>query len=233
MTIENPEIPSDANTYIEAGGVVSIEAEHYSNTGTNGEHSWQLEKDFGRSGDSMKVYPEISGTVDDADIKTSSAYLEYNVYFTNAGTYTWDVYRMPTLDERGSSRVAVAIDDGAPTVLRGTSTYSGSRSKTDAWSHGVLTNIEKLSTTVTVSEPGMHTLRIYSVSPSVTIDKAVLTLDSVYSYFGAPESCNTTYNTEKLETPSSTETEPSEEITKIFEPKAVIGELEKSEAKRS
>ena len=227
VTIENPEITSDANTYIEAGGVVSIEAEHYSNTGTNGEHSWQLEKDFGRSGDSMKVYPEISGTVDDADIKTSSAYLEYNVYFTNAGTYTWDVYRMPTLDERGSSRVAVAIDDGAPTVLRGTSTYSGSRSKTDACSHGVLTNIEKLSTTVTVSEPGMHTLRIYSVSPSVTIDKAVLTLDSVYSYFGAPESCNTTYNTEKLETPSSTETEPSEEITKIFEPKAVIGELEK------
>ena len=114
VTIENPEIPSDANTYIEAGGVVSIEAEHYSNTGTNGEHSWQLEKDFGRSGDSMKVYPEISGTVDDADIKTSSAYLEYNVYFTNAGTYTWDVYRMPTLDERGASRVAVAIDDGAP-----------------------------------------------------------------------------------------------------------------------
>lgn len=227
VTIENPEIPSDANTYIEAGGVVSIEAEHYSNTGTNGEHSWQLEKDFGRSGDSMKVYPEISGTVDDADIKASSAYLEYNVYFTNAGTYTWDVYRMPTLDERGSSRVAVAIDDGAPTVLRGTSTYSGSRSKTDAWSHGVLTNIEKLSTTVTVSEPGMHTLRIYSVSPSVTIDKAVLTLDSVYSYFGAPESCNTTYNTEKLVSAATTESAPTEDIKKTYEPKAVIGNIEK------
>lgn len=227
VTIENPEIPADANTYVEAGGVVSIEAEHYSNIGTNGEHSWQLEKDFGRSGDSMKVYPEISGTVADADIKSKSAYLEYNVYFTNAGTYTWDVYRMPTLDERGTSRVAVALDDGTPTILRGTNTYSGSRSKTDAWSHGVLTNTEKLSTTITVSEPGMHTLKIYSVSPSVTIDKAVLTQNSIYSYFGAPESYNTTYNTEKLASPKTTETAPEGDITKTYEPKAVIGNIEK------
>lgn len=231
VTIEDPEIPSDEKTYIEAGGVVSIEAEHYSNAGTNGEHSWQLEKDFGRSGDSMKVYPEISGTVADADIKTSSAYLEYNVYFTNAGTYTWDVYRMPTLDERGASRVAVALDDGTPAILRGTNSYpkssSETKNKTNAWSHGVLTNIEKLSTTVTVSEPGMHTLRIYSVSPSVTIDKAVLTLNSVYSYFGAPESYNTTYNTEKLLSAATTESAPTGDTKKTYEPKAVIGNIEK------
>lgn len=226
VTIENPMVPADEKTYIEAGGVVSVETEHYSNTGTNGEHAWQLEKDFGRSGDSMKVYPELSDTIEEADIKSSSAYLEYNVYFTNTGEYTLELYRMPTLDERGTARVAVALDDGDPTVLRGTSEYTGSRSKTDAWSHGVLTNIEKLGTTVEVSEPGMHTLRIYSVSPSVVIDKAVLSLDDVYSYFGAPESYNTTYNTSRLKTETTVETAPSEDITKTYEPKVVIGGLE-------
>ena len=60
----------------------------------------------------------------------------------------------------------------------------------------------------------MHTLRIYSVSPSVTIDKAVLTLDSVYSYFGAPESYNTTYNTEKLVSAATTESAPTGDIRK-------------------
>ncbi|MCC8168894.1 MAG: glycosyl hydrolase 115 family protein [Oscillospiraceae bacterium] len=228
VTIENPTEDLKEKTYVEAGGVVSIEAEHYSDAVSNGDYEWRLEEDFGRSGDSMKAYPDIADTVAESDVLTDSAYLEYNVYFTNAGTYTLDVYRMPTLDERGSCRFAVSADNGTPTVLKGTSSYPSSSSETknraNSWANGVLANSEKLSTTVTISEAGYHTIRIYNMSPGVVIDKLVLHTDSVSSYFGAPESYNTTYNTERLRATTTTESAPdeSETIAKTFEPSAVI-----------
>lgn len=226
IIIENPSGEFGEKTYIEAGGTVSVEAEHYSRAQANGVYEWKTVKDFGRSGDTVKAYPELADTVEDGDILSQSAYLEYDVYFTNAGTYTWDVYRMPTLNERGSCRVAAALDGGAPNVLRGTSTYSGSRDKNNAWSKGVLMNSEKLSCTVEVKEPGLHTLRLYNVSPSVVIDKMTLSLAPVNSYFGAPESYNTTYNTTKLETVSTAEREPAKEAQKAFEPKVFVGNTE-------
>ena len=87
--------------------------------------------------------------------------------------------------------MAVAIDDGTPTVLSGTNKYSGSRSKTDAWSKGVLCNCEKLTTKINVSEAGYHTVRVYNVSTGVVIDKMLLSKNNINSYFGAPESYNT------------------------------------------
>ena len=75
----------------------------------------------------MKAYPETDSNAKESDLTNSAAYMEYKVYFTNAGSYTLDVYRMPTLNERGTMRLAVAIDDGTPTVLSGTNKYSGAR----------------------------------------------------------------------------------------------------------
>ncbi len=228
VTIENPTEDLSEKTYVEAGGVASIEAEHYTAAVSNGVYEWQIEENFGRSGDSMKAYPDIADTVSESDVLTSSAYLEYSVYFTNAGTYTLDAYRMPTLDERGSCRFAVGLDGATPTVLKGTNSYPSStsetRNKSNSWANGVLANSEKLSTTVTISEAGYHTVRLYNMSPSVVIDKLVLHKDGVSSYFGAPESYNTTYNTERLASATTTETEPeeSETIAKTFEPAAVI-----------
>lgn len=229
VTIENPNETINEKTYVEAGGVVSIEAEHYTDIKSNGDYEWKNEKDFGRSGGSMKAYPDIAANANESNLVNSSAYMEYNVYFTNAGTYSWDIYRMPTLNERNNMRFAVSLDNGTPVVLKGTNNYSGSQNKNDAWSKGVLTNNEKLSTSVTVSQAGYHTFRIYNVSPGVVIDKMVLSKNAVNSYFGAPESYNTTYNTSKLTTVTSNEQQPSGKVKKKYEPKAVIGEISKSE----
>lgn len=235
VTIENPSIPSGDAVYIETGGVVSIEAEHYSDIVSQNGYEWKLEKDFGRSGDSMKVYPETASNAGESDIAGSAAYLEYDVYFTNSGEYTWDIYRMPTLnegDDTRSCRFAVAFDSGEPTVMRGTSAYPSStgetKNKANSWSQGVLMNSEKLSTSITVDEPGIYKIRIYNISPGITIDKMVLHKDDISSYFGAPESYNTTYNTEKLSSATTNEASPETEPAKLYEPKTVIGSIAKS-----
>ncbi len=219
-------------TYVEASGYVSIEAEHYSSLADKGEYEWRVEKDFGRSGDSLKIYPTLAADVSESMIASTSAYAEYNVYFENSGTYTLDVYRMPTLNERGSMKFAVGIDDANPKVLSGTNKYSGSSSKTDAWAKGVLCNSEKLSTTVNVPTAGLHTVRLYNVSAGAVIDKMVLThgTNVPYSYFGAAESYNTSYNKVTAELPqASTTVAPKDNITKVFEPDVTVGKVEKTE----
>jgi hypothetical protein len=227
VTIDKQTEVTDEKTYIETDGTVSIEAEHYTNSVKNGEYEWKVEKDFGRSGDSLKIYPNLATDVADADIKTKSAYTEYNVYFENSGTYTLTAYRMPTLNERGTMRFAVGIDDTTPTILKGTSTYSGSSSKTDAWAKGVLNNTETLTTTVTVPSSGYHTVRLYNVASGVVIDKLVLTRDAApYSYFGAPESYNTTYNKVTPTFPVSANDTEVTGIKKTYEPDVLVGNVQ-------
>lgn len=233
VTISNMADVTAEKTYVEASGIVSIEAENYSNAVTNGEFEWKTEKDFGRSGDSIKVYPNLSEAVNNADILTKSAYTEYNVVFENSGEYTLDVYRMPTLNERGGVRFAVGIDDNAPVVLTGTSTYSGSKDKNNAWSKGVLSNSEKLSAKVNIAEAGKHTVRIYNITSGAVIDKLVLTKgsDVPYSYFGAPESYNTTYNNILPTLPEASVTEEIGEIGKSYEPDVVVGMIDNKDNK--
>jgi hypothetical protein len=229
VTIDKQTEVTDEKTYVETDGTVSIEAEHYTNSVKNGEYEWKVEKDFGRSGDSLKIYPNLATDVADTDIKTKSAYTEYNVYFENSGTYTLTAYRMPTLNERGTMRFAVGIDDTTPTILKGTSTYSGSSSKTDAWAKGVLNNTETLTTTVTVPSSGYHTVRLYNVASGVVIDKMVLTKNAApYSYFGAPESYNTTYNKVTPTFPVSANDTEVTGIKKTYEPDVLVGNVQVS-----
>ncbi|MBQ3462449.1 MAG: glycosyl hydrolase 115 family protein, partial [Clostridia bacterium] len=230
--MSNPADVTDAKTYVEADGTVSVEAEHYTSLTDNGVYKWQVEKDFGRSGDSLKIYPNLSEDVTNTatEMLANSAVASYDIYFETTGTYNVNIYRMPTLNERGTCRVGIGLDNGNPVALGGNNTYPSSsndtRTKTKAWPNNVLKNNEILTTTVTVSEAGKHTLKLYNVSSGMVIDKIVLVKGSVpYSYFGAPESYNTTYNNE-ITVPETTDTQKDEsKITKTFEPKAVMGDV--------
>lgn len=139
---------------------------------------------------------------------------------------------MPTLNARGTCRVAVGLDDGSPVSIGGTnnsptSTSDSKRGSGNSWVKQVLANSEVLTAAFTNVTAGKHTLKLYNVSSGMVIDKIVLAQNIVPSYFGAPESYNTTYNTEKLSNAKPTDNE-TKDITKIFEPKAVAGVVSRS-----
>lgn len=183
-------------TYVEADGYVSIEAEHYTDSVKNGDYEWKLEDGFGRSGDSVKIYPAAGAKVSTPD-KNNSAYLEYDVYFTSSGKFPIDVYRMPSINELGGStlRCAVGVDDGTPVKFNGNTKTTDGSSGTDAWGKGVLQNADIISGTITVPSAGLHTIRLYNEDAGVVIDKMVITTgEKKASYYGAPESYNTYYN---------------------------------------
>lgn len=205
-------------TYAEANGYVSIEAEHYTESIENGNYKWQEQDDLGRSGASMKFVPDTAASISD-----NSAYLEYDVNFDTTGTFDIDVYRMPTLNERGSVKFAVGIDSGTPAVLAGTNKYSGGT--TDKWAEGILNNNETLTAQITVNEAGIHKIRLYGMDTGVIIDKMVITTGTKYaSYYGAPESYNTTYNTSAASMPEAKEaaTSITGDIDALFTPELYI-----------
>lgn len=155
-------------------------------------YEWIEQDDLGRSGTSMKFMPDTAASAQD-----SGAYLEYAVNFKSTGTFSADVYRMPTLNERGSVNFGIGIDEDQPTVLEGRNTYYNNSNGTDRWGMGILNNTEVLTAEITVDEPGIHRIRLYGIDPGVIIDKLVITTgEKQGSYYGAPESYNTTYNCE-------------------------------------
>ncbi len=202
----NPEMEVKKG-YYEANGIVSMEAEHYSNSVAVNGQEWKVFSDLGNSKDSMKVYPDTSyenkclfsnDTLVSEAMKTAP-YLEYNIYFETSGTYTGSFYRLPTLNEGKyddgtgkSCRVLVGLDDGVATLLRCNSVvgeYGGS-----LWSYGVQGNQDIFTFTVNVDTPGWHTLRVLKADAGITFDKIVLTHNSaiaVTSKLGAPESYQT------------------------------------------
>lgn len=213
-------------TYVESDGYVSIEAEHFTNSVKNGEYEWKIEEDFGRSGDSVKIYPNLSKNVTSPN-KENSAYLEYNVYFDSEGTFPIELYRMPTINELSGStmRCRVGIDDAVPVQFNGTTKTTDNSSGADSWGKGVLQNTEILSGKITVPSRGLHTIRLYNESAGFVLDKMVITTgDKKASYFGAPESYNTTYNNQMKSLPEATtpSTEQAGNITALFTPAAMI-----------
>lgn len=213
-------------TYVESDGYVSIEAEHFTNSVKNGDYEWKIEEDFGRSGDSVKIYPNIAKNVVSPSME-NSAYLEYNVYFASEGTFPIDVYRMPAINELSGStmRFGIGIDDANPVLFNGNTKTTDNSAGADAWGKGVLQNTEMLSGTITVPSKGLHTVRIYNESAGVVLDKLVITTgEKKSSYFGATESYNTTYNNQIKPLPLATiaSTEQTGNITALFTPSAMI-----------
>ncbi len=226
VTLDNTDVSAEEKAYIESDGYVSIEAEHFTKSVKNGDYEWKVEKGFGRSGDSVKAYPDTAKTVATPN-KDNSAYLEYDVYFTSAGTFDIDMYRMPTLNEvsGASMRCDIGVDDGAPVRFSGTTKAVDKSTGTDAWGKGVLQNTEVLSGKITVPSEGWHEVRLYNESAGVVVDKFVITTgEKKESYYGAPESYNTTYNNQikPFPAPSVAAAEQTGDITPLFEPLAMI-----------
>ncbi len=152
----------------------------------------------------MKAYPTFDTTAAENPSLENTAVAEYDIYFASAGTFELDLYRMPTLNERGAQRAAVAIDGDEPIVLTGTNEYQEANIDASAWAKQVMINNETLSVNVTVSEPGIHTLRLYAMDPGFIVDKIVITTgEKKESYLGAPESYNSTYNSEAPQFPEA------------------------------
>jgi hypothetical protein len=175
-----------AGGFVEAHGHVSIDAAHFDGRVAPGGADWRVVRGLGRRRAAVEAVPSTAAPIT-ADITARAPELSYRVRFTSAGTSPVRVFRLPSLDERGQRRVAIAIDGGPATLLTGQAIATGNRG--DAWARNVEDGIEKMTGSVVVTEPGDHVLRLLMVDPGMAVDQIVVDTGGLpVSYLAPPES---------------------------------------------
>lgn len=184
VSVANPEQvpPRRFQGFIESDGVVAIEAPHYSRAVNDGNVRWTTLPDFGRTLGGVTIDPV---TAAERTPGGSAPRLEYDVFLQSHGELTLDLHVAPSLDFQSGKglRLAVSIDDGAPQVLK-LDTWSK-----ENWERAVAENIRRLSSTHTVDRAGLHTVKIWMVTPGVVLERIVIDAGGLRpSYLGPPES---------------------------------------------
>ncbi|MEU9290889.1 glycosyl hydrolase 115 family protein [Streptomyces sp. NPDC048275] len=183
-----------ARGFVEAHGYVSIDAVHADHRVPRGGARWRTVRGLGRGTGALEAVPSTAAPFT-GDLATKAPELRYRVRFATAGTFPVTVFRLPSLDERGHRRLAVGLDDQPVTVLSGQAVATGNRG--DAWARNVEEGIEKLTATVTVTEPGEHVLRLFMVDPAIAVDQIVIDTGGLpVSYLAPPESYHPVFHPE-------------------------------------
>jgi hypothetical protein len=188
--VENPTFARGRpKGFVEANGYVSMEADHYSRAvNTNGVR-WKVLPDIAKTGNGMTPWPV------DAASQTpggDSPRLEYQLTLTSSGPVTVSTMLQPrnnVLPTNGL-RYAISIDDAAPQIVNVTAaTGADDGGMNRQWERNTSDNTTITWTTHEVAAPGVHTLKLWMVDPTVIVQKLVVETEALpYSYLGPPES---------------------------------------------
>ena len=160
-------------TYAAANDIVSIPAACPTllTPGPNGH--WEKEDDLGHFGASLKLWPNDAPAVEQPTPGTA-AIASYTFYLPERTAFAVELYRIPTLNQRGKMRVGLALEGGSPVVLEGTNAFFNNSQGDDPWGKGVMRNYEVLRTEFNSQMPGLHTLNLYQIDPGFVLEKIVV-----------------------------------------------------------
>ncbi|MBN2351507.1 MAG: glycosyl hydrolase 115 family protein [Spirochaetales bacterium] len=181
-----PEIPDRdiGEGFLEGGGYVSMEAEHFSRAVEREPFTWRRVPELGRTLSGMTASPVNRGGVKPA---FDGPRLEYTLHLFKPGKVKVLVYASPSLDFRneGGLRYAVSFDDQRRQTVNLHDHFDY-----NAWCRAVADNILVTSSEHSLSEAGTHVLHLWLVDTGVVFEKIVVDAGGVRScYLGPPESC--------------------------------------------
>jgi hypothetical protein len=181
VPVINHEAPAGAG-FVETGGVVSIEAEHYTRALAPAGRSWLTVPDLGRTLSGVTTLPVEATAATIADGQR----LEYAMHLFDAGTLKVHAILAPTqkIQPGQGLRYAISFDDEPPQVVN----VHADTSK-EAWSRTVLDGVTELTTTHRLAKPGAHTLKYWALDPGLVLERLVVDAGGLKpSYLGPPES---------------------------------------------
>jgi hypothetical protein len=181
LHIFNPSInAASLPKFVESGGVVSMDAGHFTRHTDRYGAGWRTIADLGRStGDAVAVFPTTTASTDDPG---SGPSLEYDFYVFHPGKARVLITALPTqrIHAGRHLRYAAAIDDASPAVVN--------LEDAGRWEDNVLRAAVTGASDGVVAKPGKHTLKIRMMDPGVVLDKIVLDFGGMKpSYLGPPE----------------------------------------------
>jgi hypothetical protein len=190
VTSFNPSEPTrnSLEGFVEGGGGVSIEAEHYTKKTDAGANRWIRLPNYGRTLSAMCA----DGPADvQATPGKDSPCLEYKMYLFRSGNVDVAGTVGPTLNfiPGRALRYAFSFDDEAPQVVTIVPTDFKAQNGNRDWEESVKNECWHVSSIHTLDRPGYHTLKVWMVDPAVVLEKLVVNTGGVKpSYLGPPES---------------------------------------------
>jgi hypothetical protein len=181
----------DVAGFVEANGYVSIDGDHFSRKVDGNGVRWTVIPDIGRDSAGVTAFPPTAASVAPGG---DSPRLEYTTTLFTAGPVTVWTYVSPRNNVRfeGGLKYAVSIDGQAPqTIDIIGATGANDTTMNRQWERNTSDNVNRTSATVTVDAPGVHTVKIWLVDPTVVVQKVVVDtggLAAQPSYLGPPES---------------------------------------------
>ncbi len=199
LPVVKPAAPS-ADTFVEAGGYVAMRADHYTSLVAQNGVSWQLIPDIGRADPgaaSVGLTPTPSSAARVAAPGGATPHLEYDMHLYSTGTVRVWVYLSPrnnALPTRATSgeglKYGISIDGETPQVVN-IQTVTGAIDATmnQPWERNTSDNVARVYSSHTVATAGKHTLKLWTVDPTVVVQKLVVDTGGLRdSYLGPPES---------------------------------------------
>ncbi|WP_406439476.1 glycosyl hydrolase 115 family protein [Streptomyces sp. NBC_00631] len=175
--------PRGLRGFVEAGGYVAIDAEHYDRA--VGE--WRRLDGIGRTGAGMTAWPVTGGWGDSPD---SWPRLEYQVSLVSDGEVTAWAYlspRNPALPTGTGLRYALSFDDEEPRPVDITAGADDGLLNA-VWARNTSDNVNRTATRHTLRS-GTHRLTFWSVDPTVVVQRLVLDTGGLTpTYLGPLES---------------------------------------------
>lgn len=174
--------PKKFRGFVESDRHVAIEAPHFTRVINANDAAWKVLPDFGRTQGGVTIFPV---TAAQRTPQAHSPRLEYDLYLTSTGELQIELHCAPSLDFQSGEglRIGVSMDDAAPQILK-LDTWAK-----ENWERAVAEGIRRVVSRHSVAQPGVHTLKVWMVTPGVVLERIVVDAGGVRpSYLGPPES---------------------------------------------
>jgi Gylcosyl hydrolase family 115 C-terminal domain len=188
--VQHPDVRrSRLRGFVEANGVVSMAADHFTDAVSSHGVRWQRLPDIGRGGSGMEPFPVTAASQAPGG---GSPRLEYRMnLFTTGQVQVW-AYLSPrnSVLPTDGLRYAVSIDGEAPQVVNvTTATGANDTTMNRQWERNTSDNVNLTATGHTIDRPGVHVLKLWMVDPTVVVQQLVVDTGGLQpSYLGPPES---------------------------------------------
>jgi len=174
-------VPLPGDTFLESGGLLVVEAEHFAQNITATHQAWITGTAWtGYTGTAyVQAAPDL-GALYATDEITASPELQYNVRFVTPGVYSLWLYGAAPDAAGDSAHVGLenAFDPGQdPQIV----TVTGFAPREWSWANEQMSELANGEpVTLTVELPGLYTLRVWVREDGLRLDRLLLTADSDY-----------------------------------------------------
>jgi hypothetical protein len=171
--------PETVEGFVETGGYVSMEAEHYARAVAPRGREWKTIPGFGRTLSGVTPWP-VTETAAEGTMR-----LEYPMHLFRDGPVEVAVHLAPTqkFQPGRGFRFAVSFDDEAPQVLNVHADDSQA-----AWARSVSDGVTVVTSKHSVA-PGARVLKLWALEPGLVFQRIVVDAGGLKpSYLGPPES---------------------------------------------